>query len=156
MKPRPRSVEREVSDLLSEIYIRHGYSPVKRIPILGRTGPDIEINETRFVIDVKSRIAVPQSHLLDKGEIGIFGDYVGVRLGELDQESFKSRLVRPSLIVLAWLEHMEAWTKEYLSGGISVLILHRPNKKIANATFIVKSERWSDVCKIIQTQLLNR
>ncbi len=149
MKPRPRSVEREVSECLSEIYLRHNYSPVKRIPVLGRTGPDIEINETRFVIDVKSRIAVPQSHLLGNGVMGMFGEYVGVRISELERESFMSRSLRPSLLVLAWLKHMDEWTLAYMPNGISVVILHRPKTKIANATFIVKPEDWRKVCKIM-------
>ena len=149
MKPRPRSVEREVSELLSEIYLRHGYSPVKRIPTLGRIGPDIEINEAQFVIDAKSRIAVPQSHLLDKGVMGVFGEYVGVRIGELERESFKSQLVRPSLIVLSWLKHMDEWTREFMPNGISVVILHKPRTKIANATFVVKPEDWRKVCQIM-------
>ena len=148
MKPRPRCVEREVAELLSEIYRKHGYSPVKRIPILGRSGPDIEINETNIAVDAKSRIAVPQSHMLGKGERGIFGDYLGVRLCELDYSDFKSRIIRPSLLVRDWLSHMDEWRHENLPDGISTVILHRPKTRIANATFIIKSEDWSKLCKI--------
>lgn len=137
MKPRPCSVEREVAELLSEIYRKHGYSPVKRIPILGRTGPDIEINEANLVVDAKSRIAVPQSHMLRKGERGIFGDYLGIRLCELDRKEFKSRIIRPSLLARDWLMHMDEWRQIYLPNGISALVLHRPRTRIANATFIL-------------------
>jgi hypothetical protein len=149
MKPRPRCVEREVAELLSNIYSKHGYSPVKRIPILGRTGPDIEINETNLVVDAKSRIAVPQSHMLGRGERGIFGDYLGVRLCELDRRDFKSRIIRPSLLAWDWLMHMDEWRRMYLPNGISAVVLHRPKTRIANATFIIKTEDWSKLCKII-------
>lgn len=152
MKPRPRSVEREVAEFLSHLYQINGYSPVKRIPILGRTGPDIEVNETKLVVDVKSRIAVPQSHLLKQGELGRFGDYVGVRMCEHGNE-LKPRDIRPSVMVKDWLDHMDEWTKENVPSGISMIVLHRPGMRIANAICIVKTEDWRNVCKIIRTPL---
>ena len=81
--------------------------------------------------------------------MGVFGEYVGVRLCELERESFKSQLIRPSLLVLSWLKHMDEWTREFMPNGISVVILHKPKTKIANATFIVKPEDWRKVCQIM-------
>lgn len=158
MKPRPRSVEREVAEFLSRIYQANGYSPVKRIPILGRTGPDIELNETGFVIDVKSRLAVPQSHMLKAGTLGRFGlgasaDYIGVRLSELGRESFKGYDIRPSKMVWDWLCHMDEWRSEQLPNGISVIILHKNRTRVANATFVIKTYDWRRVCQTIKTSL---
>jgi len=149
MKARPRSVEREVADYLSRIYRNNGYSPVNRIPILGRTGPDLEINEANLVIDVKSRIAVPQSHMLKTDEVGYFGEYVGVRLSDLGKILLKPYYPRPSVMVRDWLAHMDEWTREFKPNGLSVIILHKPRMKIANAMFIVKTDDWRNVCKII-------
>ena len=149
MKARPRSVEREVADYLSRIYRNNGYSPVNRIPILGRTGPDLEINEANLVIDVKSRIAVPQSHMLGRSKLGRFGEYVGVSLFSLGSELLKPQDVRPSVMVRDWLAHMDEWTREFRPNGVSVIILHKPRTKIANAIFIVKTDDWRNVCKII-------
>ena len=153
MKARPRSVERAVAEYLSFIYKEHGYSPVKRIPILGRAGPDIEVNEAGLVIDVKSRISVPQSHIIPAGCMGRYGDYIGVRLEEIGRDTFYSRDIRPSLIVTDWLNHMEEWTRKYMPNGISVIILHRPKTRIANTTFVVKTEDWRRVCqRIMRTE----
>jgi hypothetical protein len=152
MKARPRSVEREVATYLSSLYSLAGYGVVERIPILGRTGPDITINETGFVIDVKSRISVPKSHMLRDNEIGRFGlgvsaDYFGVRLNCLGHTDMMFRDIRPSIMVWDWLCHMDEWTQKYMPNGISAIILHRPGTRIANTTFVVKIEDWRNVCQ---------
>ncbi len=63
MKPRPCSVEREVAAKLTELSQQIGREPVERIPVLGRKGPDLSYNDIQLIIDVKSRLKVPQSHL---------------------------------------------------------------------------------------------
>src|SRR5512139_3927572 len=65
MKQRPRRVEREVASLLSDFFRSIGCSPVERIPVLGRTGPDMTINEVGLVVDVKSRLEVPLGAFFD-------------------------------------------------------------------------------------------
>ena len=150
MKARPRSVERAVAEYMTELYKINGLSPVKRIPILGRTGPDIEINDAKIVIDVKSRIAVPKSHILPKSRFGRFGDYVGIRIESFISKDFtRGEDIRPSIMVRDWLDHMDEWTQEFMPNGISAIILHRPGMKIANATFVVKTEDWRKVCQRI-------
>ncbi len=58
MKARPRCVERSVAEALSSIL----NTPVERIPVLGRTGPDLTYHPPlNLIVDVKSRINVPVS-----------------------------------------------------------------------------------------------
>lgn len=59
MKRRPRRVEQKVAEHLTAFFAHLGLPEVKRIPVLGRTGPDIEINEFGLIVDVKSRQSVP-------------------------------------------------------------------------------------------------
>jgi len=55
-----KRVEVRVAEILSEIFSDAGKDPVERIPILGRTGPDISHNQIELIVDVKSRHQVPK------------------------------------------------------------------------------------------------
>lgn len=134
MKQRPRRAEREIAAYLSNIYDGYGYSPVVRIPVLGRTGPDISINETKIVVDVKSRIACPKNMMIK--EPIIFGDLVAVPLHLVDKiETFGTSSFR-SITVRRWLDHMEEWTLENEPDGISVIVLHQPGVAFKMASFV--------------------
>lgn len=69
MKARPRRAENRVAEVLSKIFSDVGKSPVKRIPVLGREGPDITWNEVKLIVDVKSRKANPKMMFADPGEL---------------------------------------------------------------------------------------
>ena len=60
MKARPRSVENEVAKYLSRKFAALELDPVERVPVLGRAGPDVSINQSQLAIDVKSRKEVPK------------------------------------------------------------------------------------------------
>jgi hypothetical protein len=141
VKARPRSVEREVAKRLSLFYSRHGLSPVERLPVLGRTGPDISLNEAEIAVDVKSRVEVPKGVLLKKGRVAVFGaEMLGVRLGDLDllcdpNPHFRVKDYFASLS--GWLAHMADWLPENCPQGIPALVLHRPHMHINNSTFVI-------------------
>lgn len=154
MKQRPRRVEREAALLLSKFFLSISCSPVERIPVLGRTGPDITINELGLVVDVKSRIEVPVGTFYDRPVS--FGDgYSAVPLANIqdlltsegEPVSFKSKQVD------AWYAHMDEWTQTHQPDGISALILHRPKMPYGKAMFILKNRRrFIEKCQTIQQQ----
>jgi len=140
MKARPRSVERKVAEHLSAIFQSIGYGAVERIPVLGRTGPDITINEFGLVIDVKSRLCVPKCFLHDKAIT--LGDLVSVPLNKF------ADLTQPivygnasySVMVQRWLDHMAEWTYANRPGGIPALILHRPGMPVGKSVLVIYSK----------------
>lgn len=142
MKQRPRRVEREAAKLLSDFFRSIGCSPVERIPVLGRTGPDISLNELGLVVDVKSRLEVPLGAFFDH-PVCCQGVYYAVPLDRIadllisegDPVPFKSKQVD------AWYAHMEAWTLVNQPDGISALILHRPKLPYGKAMLILKNRR---------------
>ena len=85
MKARPRSVERKVAAFLSRYFVQLGLSPVERIPVLGRSGPDITSNEWGLVIDVKSRLEVPKTPFTEHPTIAFDDElhFIGTRLRDL-------------------------------------------------------------------------
>lgn len=140
MKARPRRVEREVAERLSRFSSKFGFKPVERVPVLGRTGPDITINELGLVIDVKSRLSVPKEYVLGKGEYRIFDYLLGVRLCEIERlfEFVPTPIARvPSIQVARWFRHMDAWRKTYHERGITALVLHRPGMVYDHSTFLI-------------------
>jgi len=149
MKPRPRHVEREIARLLSAYYARFGLPEVRRIPVLGRTGPDIEINQLGLVVDVKSRASNPRSHIVPRGQTVRFNaemfptseareNYLGCRLDEIDLMHDLPMCERPpSTVVARWLAHMEEWTQEHAPEGVSALVLHLPGVPYGASTLIL-------------------
>jgi hypothetical protein len=146
MKRRPRRIESEVAKHLTQFSIERGCSQVRRIPVLGRTGPDIEINELNLVVDVKSRQQVPKLAMLKPGEFARFEDgLLGVRLDELYRlyTTQEPNTTRPSSTVIRrWFEHMEDWRRAHCDLGVSVLVLHRPGTPVKRSAVVIhQSER---------------
>lgn len=142
MKGRPRSIEREVACRLSALFKVQGFAAVERIPILGRTGPDITINELGLVIDVKSRLSVPQGVIVPPRKSFNWTDqqYIGTRLGEIfniDDINTIQIDDKCSVTVIRWYEHMDDWRRKNFPEGITTLVLHRPGTWVQNATFII-------------------
>jgi hypothetical protein len=152
MKARPRSVENRVADMLNSHLSQIGMSTVERIPVLGRTGPDISINEMKLVVDVKSRIEVPKALFFPLLNPFQFDNMTAVRLVNLDRlwaENAQrscggecpdtARLDFTSKTVRDYLAHMEEWTKESCKDGVSCIILHRPDLPIGSSVAIIYS-----------------
>lgn len=60
MKQRPRYAENRIAQELSDVFVPLGYEYFVRIPANGRTGPDITVNNTKLVVDAKSRVSNPK------------------------------------------------------------------------------------------------
>jgi len=151
MKARPRYIENEIAARLTEQFLSLGFSPVERIPVLGRTGPDITINESGLAVDVKSRLEVPL--LLWKcfrDDYRAFPDEVVRRRYNGDvmlcvQVRYLPKLysyvltsehpVSGSKLVSDWLLHMAEWTE--VNGGIPMIVCHRPRMNTANAVCVI-------------------
>lgn len=143
MKPRPRQAENRVAEILSDFFSSHGLSPVERIPILGREGPDLTLNEARLVIDVKSRQTCPKGFFdavqrtgkAAAGEIAIF------RLDALSEALVENQgvynIMRNSKTVNDWLVHMDEWMNDNISDGIPAVIIHQPNLPYGNAVLVM-------------------
>ena len=147
MKARPRSVEREVANYLSSKFAEMKLDPVERIPVLGREGPDLTINQSKLAIDVKSRLEVPKIMWRHHGATkwGITDPLVAVRLCEFEKlfvDLPRSEAIVPPKTVRGYMEHMAGWSQEH----IPAIVLHRPRIRIANAIFVI---READIQRLI-------
>lgn len=164
MKGRPRRIEREVALHLSKYLATLGMGPVERIPVLGRTGPDVDVFPgLQIAVDVKSRKAIPKSYKLYGKHIQTWVDpheewdgwrQIGCRLCDLDllfdAENVSMHLERRmSSTIAAWLNHMSQWcgievVKEAGKpmvvsepDNIPALVLHWPGTPVKNSTFLI-------------------
>ena len=143
MKSRPRQAENRVAEILSDFFVNHGLSPVERIPILGREGPDITMNEARLVVDVKSRKECPASLLKDVKEyLKAYNHTLAVfRLDSLDQalmdKSCFANLTKDSVMVTRWLDHMADWVASDTSGGIPAVVIHQPQLPYGQSALVM-------------------
>ena len=125
-----KAVERGAAAALNLVLSDIGkFTPVERIPLLGREGPDLTVNETGLVINVKSRQRIHPRLLPDAFQILFCGDLVIFRLSELS--CFNTSLMDPepvdgSRMLMDWYERMDKWTQERKPDGISAIFLHRP------------------------------
>lgn len=158
MKARPRSVENRVAGEFSKIFTRYGLEPVARIPVLGRTGPDVSINKAGFVIDVKSRKKVPKTYLYvpwKKCGIAQAGQFLLCPIKHFDEFVIRGkREVGPPLDfqsgpVREWWLHMDEWTRRNRPGDFSMIVLHKPRIPIGNAVVVFhEKDRRSIQCRM--------
>lgn len=147
MKPTPRRAEREVAAILSEVFTQYGLSPVERIPVLGRTGPDITINEFKLVLDVKSRKSVPQAYFTAV-PLHLY-EHLLIPLNDLSLVGriYQDRTRRRSKVVTRWLDHMDEWRQEHCPDGISGLILRCPGMPFGNSVLVIYSHQLEEYKK---------
>ena len=79
-KAAERSIAAELNTLLSDI---GDFAPIERIPLLGREGPDLTVNETGLVINVKSRQCIPTRLIPGKLQMLFIGNLAIFRLNEM-------------------------------------------------------------------------
>ena len=150
MKGRPRRIEREVALHLSRYLATLGMGPVNRIPVLGRTGPDVDVLPgLQIAVDVKSRKANPKNYKLYGNHLQFWGAgelaQVGSRLSDLktlfDVENISMHMYRnKSITVSDWLAHMSEWTLEQEISGVRIipaLVLHWPGTPVKFSTFLI-------------------
>ena len=128
MKPRPRCAENGIARELNKVFLPLGFSEIKRIPVLGREGPDLTINETGLVVDVKSRQQCPISYFSVDEMLLSNAGVCAVSILNLSRfsEIVEYKKITDSIMVRRWLDHMDEWRKTELPWGISTIILHRP------------------------------
>jgi len=171
MKARPRYVERKVALYLTDnLFAPLGFDPVERVPVIGRTGPDLAVNGSGLAIDVKSRLEVPAGLWeIQKGQITrIGGRMLGLYLKDIrllaGDLTISEDQIRSYKTIDGYLDHMAGWCSEW---HIPALVLHRPMRhpemKIANAVFVMYKNdfgrlnaRLSKKEKLCHEELLNR
>ena len=143
MKQRPRRAENRIAEILNQFFTHNNLTPIDRIPVLGRTGPDLTINETGLAIDVKSRKSCPKKIFASTHKSGkAMGDsYCAFSLEHLQdalaQGQGQYMTFTESKTVLKWLVHMEKWVKQNAPSGIPALVIHRPQMPYGKALLIV-------------------
>jgi len=144
MQPRPRNAENRVAELLSEFFRSIGHKEVERVPVIGRTGPDISINDFGLVVDVKSRLIVPEAFFYPRNKdmyYDTMNGMVTVRLNRLhlfsDAGNKGHLLIYPSVRVRKWLDHMDEWRRENHPRGISMIVLHKPRLPFGDAVAVI-------------------
>lgn len=129
-----RAIAAELNKQLSDV---GKFSPIERIPLLGREGPDLTINETGLVINVKSREKIHKRLIPGPFQILFCGDLVIFPLSEIS--CFYTALMDPipvdrSRMLEDWYALMDKWTKERQPDKcISAIILHRPRMPYGDA-----------------------
>ncbi|MCB2146611.1 MAG: hypothetical protein KQI81_09065 [Deltaproteobacteria bacterium] len=110
---------------------------MERIPVLGRTGPDISINETKLVIDAKSRQECPKGMITPC--LTLHGEMVAIQLGRIKElVQYEPQPVSDgSIMVQRWLDHMNEWTEKKMPNGISAIVLHRPRMLYEEAVLVI-------------------
>jgi hypothetical protein len=127
LKAAPRRAEREIARILTERSALLGYDPIFRIPVLGKTGPDLTTNELNLVIDVKNRLECPKGYF--RPGLTSFGNLIGFPISEMELVAGEPTEEGPiSKIVERWFAHMDEWRLKYHKKGITALVLHRPNQ----------------------------
>ncbi len=140
MKSRPRRAENGIARELNNVLVPLGFSEIKRIPVLGREGPDLTVNETGLVVDIKSRQQCPKTYF------SAFEEYFvsegkpnlgAVAINHLPKLAvLPSRRIFDSVMVRRWLDHMDNWRQEECPDGISTIVLHRPRLPYGNSMVV--------------------
>lgn len=143
MKQRPRRAENRVAEILSDFFLNNSLLPVERIPVLGRTGPDLTVNEVNLIVDVKSRKSCPKGTFkaVEKTGKACNPHTAAFELDRLQEALVEGRglfmSLKESKMVTGWLEHMHEWTKENAPDGISAIVLHRPGLPYGKSVLVV-------------------
>jgi len=135
MKARPRRAENRIADELNKWFTKYGLSPIERIPVLGRAGPDYTKNELQLNLDAKSRKSIPTSYKIKSNEVLRFENYWGLSLCNLNALGWAMDNwwveVKPSVVIVRWIKHMGP------NGGV---ILHWPGTPFKNAVLCLHAE----------------
>ena len=155
-RARFKDVEKEVAKCLTDVFSTS--EKFYRIPITGRTGPDITVNETNLVIDVKSRLVIPNFMFAGENVVNNYNyQFFGTRIENLTEfpklttfpELEASEILPMSNLVLKWWNHMDEWAQKYHPGGIATIILHRSRMPIGQATVVIHQKDRSELCRIL-------
>lgn len=147
-----KGVERRVAAALNAALSGAGeFKPVERIPLLGREGPDLTVNETGLVINVKSRAEIPQRLFPDNGRILQIGKLFCFRLENIARihDLPVSAATGSWQRLTDWWLRMDRWTRECQPEGITCIIIHRPRMPVGHAGVVIHhTDLWRLSCQI--------
>ena len=149
MKARPRRIENRVAQVLTAQFEPLGLSPVERIPVLGRRGPDLTWNEIKLIVDVKSRKACPKSFFHE----GLFRHQKLLACPVGDITVFNCDLMGDlpaSKQVNRWFHHMDEWTKAEMPSGITALVLHLPGLPVGRSALVIHTDDHLLIQKLLE------
>jgi hypothetical protein len=137
MSSRWKNVERRVAAFLSEKLSDVG--EFQRIPILGREGPDLTVNESGLVINVKSRKVIPDRFMPRLGSLFGVGDLVCFSISAIHVAgSFNfTEDLKPWKKLQLWYDRMEEWTATQPGTLTSCIILHKPHMPIGKSGVVI-------------------
>ena len=143
MKLRPRRAENEVAKRLTAFFVSVNLDPVERLPVIGRTGPDITMNALGLAVDVKSRLEVPKAVFeVEPGRVMRMQSYYIMRLTDLELLLEYNLLFQVSnkysRMVGRWFTHMQSWRRVHQPNSFTALVLHRPGMKYDDAVLVVR------------------
>lgn len=143
MDKRWKAVERSVAAKLTDVLSDVGNLKFERIPLLGRDGPDLTINSSGLVINVKSRKGIPQRLLPRHAHLIQIGDLVCFRLDNIiGAGGFQATgTEKPWKQLQDWYDWMDDWTQRQPDKDrlISCIILHRPRLPVGKSGIVIHS-----------------
>ena len=134
-----KAVERSVAEELNRILSGVGnFSSIERIPLLGRDGPDLTMNEAGLVINVKSRKTIHPRLFPSPFELLYCDSLVIFAISELTKVN--ASLMEPvkidgSRTLQGWYDQMETWTNNLKQGMTSTTIIRHSTMPV---------EKWTD------------
>jgi hypothetical protein len=143
-----KAVERGVAEELNRVLSGVGnFSPVERIPLLGRDGPDLTMNETGLVINVKSRQNISGKLFPRSNEMLYVGDLVCLRMTDLcklmdyynARRTMTKNTVDPVKHLQDWYDTMEEWTQQLKNGHSTTTIMRHSQMSVEAWTKEFKS-----------------
>lgn len=146
--PTWKNAEVSIAAYLSKEFEKYGLSPIKRIPILGREGPDLTSNELGLVVDVKHRTSIPKSVKINAPKVIEVGYYpfslYAVRISDIGlignkHDNGNSEIPK---IIGKWYEHIHEHQVDQVPDGIAALILHFPGTPYAESILLVHQKDW--------------
>jgi hypothetical protein len=145
-----KTVEKKIAEEINKYFTSVGMNPIERIPILGRDGPDLTVNESGLLIDVKHRISNPKLFQFEDGRVAQSGKFLlAVKIKDiklLAEGKDIDIMLKSSRVVRKYYEHMRDHSKKkkYLPDGnvIPCIILHYPGCKYEDSVLIIdKNDR---------------
>jgi hypothetical protein len=155
-----KDVERHVAAEFNAVLSGIGnFSSIERIPLLGREGPDLTVNEAGLVINVKSRLKIPERLFPKKDELIFIRGLVCFRLNTIAAVTNKQSIwadwtpAKPWKQLADWYCFMDKWTKEFKPEGITSIVIHRPRMPIGHCGVVIHTNDLKRLsCQIKTTQ----
>lgn len=168
MKARPRWAENRIAEELNKSFSHLKVTPFERIPVLGRAGPDLTINELGLAIDVKSRQVCPKSAFMNEKHWAYIshkdrkGGLIAIRVSDIGmaveykepvclitESDWHTTNVTAGKQIIDWWLHMDEWTAYWEPEKISAIVIHRPGMPYGSSMLIMKSKGFQQLYQTV-------